>query len=172
MEQGQAVSLRTGLNVDTAKRTPLTERLGVLGTLAALTLLAAFGTFAGLALRNRREVRQNQIQARAAMVQTMQAGLWIAAFLLFGAWAAGASDLPRIMYGWPGPLLVTASASALVAAALSLVTIAALPAVWQGGRRVDSWTGARKLFFTLSVLIYTAFSVLLAMNGALEPWSG
>ena len=102
----------------------------------------------------------------------MQAGLWLVTFLLFGLWAAGASDLQSIMYGWPGPLLVTASASALVASALSLITIAALPAVWQGGRRVDSWSVSRKAFFTLSVLIYTAFSVLLAMNGALEPWSG
>jgi hypothetical protein len=76
------------------------------------------------------------------------------------------------MYGWPGPLVVTASACALVAAALTLVTIVAAPAIWQGGRRVDSWTGLRKTFFTMTVLIYTAFSVLLALGGALEPWSG
>ena len=49
---------------------------------------------------------------------------------------------------------------------------AAVPAIWQGGRRVDSWSGLRKLFFTLTVLIYTGFSVLLALGGALEPWSG
>ena len=63
------------------------------------------------------------------------------------------------------------NAGLAVAAALTLVTIAALPAVWQGGRRVDSWTSVRKVFFTLTVAIYTAFAVLLAMNGALEPWS-
>jgi len=171
MEEGRPVGFRPEINTETFRRTPFTERPGVLMTLAGLTLLAAVATFAGLVLRNRREVRQNQIQARAAMVQTMQAGLWLAALLLFGAWGAGASDIERIMYGWPGPLLVTASASALVAAALCLITIAALPAVWQGGRRVDSWTITRKVFFTLSVLIYTAFAVLLALNGALEPWS-
>ncbi|WP_414694690.1 serine hydrolase domain-containing protein [Phenylobacterium sp.] len=171
MEDGRPVGFRPDINTETFRRTPFAERPGVLTTMAGLTLLAAVGTFAGLVLRNRREVRQNQIQARAAMVQTMQAGLWLAALVLFGAWAAGASDIERIMYGWPGPLLVTASASALVAAALCLITIAALPAVWQGGRRVDSWTVLRKVFFTLSVLIYTVFAVLLAMNGALEPWS-
>jgi CubicO group peptidase (beta-lactamase class C family) len=171
MEDGRPVGFRPEINTETFRRTPFAERPGVLTTMAGLTLLAALATFAGLVLRNRREVRQNQIQARAAMVQTMQAGLWLAALLLFGAWAAGASDIERIMYGWPGPLLVTASASALVAAALCLITIAALPAVWQGGRRVDSWTVLRKVFFTLSVLIYTVFAVLLAMNGALEPWS-
>ena len=67
--------------------------------------------------------------------------------------------------------MVTASACALVAAALTLVTIVAIPAIWQGGRRVDSWNPARKVFFTATVLIYAAFSVTLALNGALEPWS-
>lgn len=172
MDQGRAISYRGAINAQSEMRAPFTERLSTLSTLAGLTLLAALITFGGLLLRNRREVRQNQIQSRAAIVQTMQAGLWLVAFLLFALWAAGASDLQSIMYGWPGPLLVTASASALVASALSLITIAALPAVWQGGRRVDSWSVSRKTFFTLSVLIYTAFSVLLAMNGALEPWSG
>lgn len=171
MEDGRPVGFRPEINTETFRPAPFSERPGVLSTMAGLTLLAALATFAGALLRNRREVRQNQIQARAAMVQTMQAGLWLAALLLFGAWAAGASDIERIMYGWPGPLLVTASASALVAAALCLITIAALPAVWQGGRRVDSWTVTRKVFFTLSVLIYTVFAVLLALNGALEPWS-
>jgi hypothetical protein len=137
-----------------------------------LTLFAAIATLVGLAARNRRELRQNQIQARAAIVQTMQAGLWLVAIGLFALWAMGANDNQATMYGWPGPLIVTASACALVAAALTLVTIVAVPAIWQGGRRVDSWTGLRKLFFTLTVLIYAAFSVLLALGGALEPWSG
>lgn len=171
MENGRAVSFRGALNTETARRAGLLQTVGVIGMLAGLTVAAALATFAGLVLRNRRELRQNQIQARAAIVQTMQAGLWLAAVALFAAWAGGASDIETVMYGWPGPLLVTASACALVAAALSLVTIAALPAVWQGGRRVDSWTASRKLFFTVSVLIYTAFSVILALNGALEPWS-
>jgi len=171
IKDGRATSFRDDFNAATMLRAPFSEQGPTLILFATLTGLAALATFAGLALRNRRELRQNQIQARAAMVQTMQAGLWIAALLLFAAWGAGATDIPKIMYGWPGPLLITASACALVAAALSLITIAALPAVWQGGRRVDSWTVARKLAFTLTVLIYTVFSVLLAMNGALEPWS-
>ncbi|WP_430420245.1 serine hydrolase domain-containing protein [Phenylobacterium sp.] len=171
MEDGRAVSYRGAINAQTEKRAPFTERLSTLTLMAGLTLFAALANFAGLALRNRREVRQNQIQARAAIVQTMQAGLWLASFILFGLWAGGASDIQALMYDFPGPLLVTASASALVASALGLLTIAALLSVWQGGRRVDSWTVSRKTFFTISVLIYTTFSVLLAMNGALEPWS-
>lgn len=171
MVDGRGVSFRPDNNAETLQRAPLAERTGVLALMAGLTAFTAIMTLAGLGLRNRRELRQNQIQARAALVQNIQAGLWLAAFGLFGAWAAGASNLPAIMYGWPGPLLITASACALVAAALSLITIAAILAIWQGGRRVDSWTAMRKVFFTTTVLIYTAFSVLLAINGALEPWS-
>lgn len=171
MEGGEAVSFRSAFNAETLQRTDLTQRPGVLVLAATLTAFAALATLMGLALRNRRELRQNQIQARAALVQNIQAGLWIAAIGLFGVWGAGASDIPSIMYGWPGPLIITASTCALVAAVLTLVTIAAAPAIWQGGRRVDSWTALRKVFFTTTVLIYAGFSVLLAMNGALEPWS-
>jgi hypothetical protein len=171
VQDGRAVSFRDDLNAATQKRAAFTERGSILALMAGLSGFCAVATLVGLALRNRREVRQNQIQARASMVQTMQAGLWLAALGLFAAFAGRASDLERVMYGWPGPLLITASACALVAAALTLITIAALPAVWQGGRRVDSWPAARKVFFTFTVLTYTGFSVLLAVNGALEPWS-
>lgn len=171
MQDGRAVSFRTESNAETLQLTPFHKRLGVLGFAAGLTVFAAVVTLAGLALRSRREMRQNQIQARAALVQNIQAGLWLASMGLFGVWAAGTADIQSVMYGWPGPLITTASACALVAAALSLVTIAALPAIWQGGRRVESWTAARKLFFTITVLIYAGFSILLAVNGALEPWS-
>ena len=75
------------------------------------------------------------------------------------------------MYNWPGIPLVIASTCALVAAVLTLITVAALPAIWQGGRRVDSWTSLRKAYFTTTVLIYTSFSLLLAFAGGLEPWS-
>jgi hypothetical protein len=101
----------------------------------------------------------------------MQAGLWVSAMLLFGIWAAGTSDQQALVYDWPGVLVVTASACALVAAVLTFITLAALPAIWQGGRRVESWTGLRKTFFTVTVLVYAGFSILLAMGGALEPWS-
>lgn len=171
MQDGRAVSFRTDANIETLQRAAFHQREGTLAVMAGLTGFAAVVTLAGLALRSRREMRQNQIQARAALVQNIQAGLWLASFGLFGAWAAGTSDVAAIIYDWPGPLLITASACALVAAALCVVTIAAAPAIWQGGRRVESWTAARKLFFTVTVLIYAGFSILLAMNGALEPWS-
>lgn len=170
-QDGRAASFRMADNSQSFERTSFWRRPDVLAGLAGLVGLAAIATLFGLVLRSRRELRQNATQARAAWVQNIQAGLWLAALILFGFWAAGATNMQAIMYRWPGPLLITASAAALVAAALTLATIAALPAVWQGGRRVDSWTVVRKVFFTVTVLIYATFSVVLAMTGALEPWS-
>ena len=75
------------------------------------------------------------------------------------------------MYDWPGLPLVIASACALVASLLSLLTLGLLPLVWRGGRRVDSWSARRKIGFTTAAVIFFAFAVLLATWGALEPWS-
>ncbi len=171
MADGRAVSFRDGFNAATQQRAGFTERLSTLALAAGLAAFASAATLVGLVWRSRREVRQNQIQARAGLIQALQAGLCLVAILLFATWAGGANDVEAIFYRWPGALIVAASACALVLAALTLITIAALPAVWQGGRRVDSWSAGRKLSFTLTVLIYAGFSVLLALNGALEPWS-
>jgi CubicO group peptidase (beta-lactamase class C family) len=145
----------------------------VLGWFALLSAAAAIVTLLGLAVRSRRDLRQSVIQGRASLVQNIQAGLWLLAMILFGLFLGrGLSDLAPVMYGWPSPLIILASACALVAAALTLVTVVALPAVWSGGRRVDSWSSLRKTAFTVTVAIYLAFSVLLASWGALSPWSG
>jgi hypothetical protein len=82
------------------------------------------------------------------------------------------ADTAWVMYNWPGPLVILASTCALVASALTLVTIIALPAVWSGGRRVDSWSNLRKAAFTATVLIYSGFAAMLGAWGALIPWSG
>jgi len=172
VRSGQAWGFQPSNGAELFERAPLWERPSTFLTLGVLAALAALATLMGSAFRSRRELRQNAVQARAGLVQNIQAGLWLTAFGLFAAWWRASADAQALMYGWPGPLIVTASACALVAAGLSLVTIAALPAVWQGGRRVDSWTVSRKAFFTLTVLIYATLSVVLAMGGALEPWSG
>ena len=72
---------------------------------------------------------------------------------------------------WPGPWVVIASSSAVVASLCSLGQTLLLPAVWRGGRRVESWTSWRKLRFTVTALVFLAFGVLLMLWGALEPWS-
>jgi len=140
--------------------------------LTALAAAAALATLAGIAVRNRREFRENQIQTRASLVQNIQAVLWLVALGLFALWASKTGDEAQLMYRWPGILMITASACALVAAGLTATTFLVIPAIWRGGRRVDSWSPLRKAFFSLTVLIYAAFSADLALWGALSPWSG
>lgn len=172
MKDGRAAGFRMADGGAYFTPTPPWKRPLALGIMAALAALAALATLAGIAARNRREQRENQIQTRASVLQNIQALLWLAAIILFGVWAARSGDVTKVMYGWPGPLVITASACALVAALLTIVTLIAVPAIWRGGRRVDSWSGGRKAAFTLTVLIYTAFSLQLALAGALLPWSG
>jgi CubicO group peptidase (beta-lactamase class C family) len=154
------------------ERAPLWKQPSTLMLLAALAAVASLATIAGVIARNRREFRENQIQSRASLVQNIQAVLWLLAFILLGLWASKTGDQAVIMYRWPGFLMITASACALVAAGLTVTTFVALPAIWRGGRRVDSWTQLRKALFSLTVLIYAAFSVVLGLWGALSPWSG
>jgi chromate transport protein ChrA len=91
---------------------------------------------------------------------------------VFGAFVIQARNIGYVMYSWPTSTVLVASACALVAALLTAVTLLMAPAVWRGGRRVDSWNGWRKLRFTLSTLVFAGFSLLLAYWGFLEPWSG
>lgn len=139
---------------------------------AALAILASIATLVGIFTRDRRESRQTPMQSRAGLVQSTIAVLWLIAIVLAAAWSTGAGDLGQVMYHWPGPALILASACALTAALLTLLTILMAPSVWRGGRRVDSWTAWRKLRFTITTMIFTAFAVMLGLWGALAPWSG
>jgi len=171
-EPGQARAFFTSSGASLMERAPFWREPTTLAWLAGLTGAAALATLGGIAFRNRREFRENQMQGRASLVQNIQAVLWLIALALAGLWASRTGDLAYVIYHWPGALLLTASACALVASALTIVTLLVLPAIWRGGRRVDSWSHLRKAGFTFTVMIYGAFAVVLGLWGALSPWSG
>jgi hypothetical protein len=170
-EPGQARAYFVGYGGELMERAPVWRQPRTLAALGALAGVAAIFTLAGIAFRNRREFRENQMQARASLVQNIQAVLWLLAMALLGVWASKTGDIASVIYHWPGALLLTASACALVASSLTIVTILVLPAIWRGGRRVDSWSHLRKTGFTLTVLIYAGLAVVLGLSGALSPWS-
>lgn len=153
------------------------ERIGflksasLLAWTAVLAGLASVATILGALFRNRREARQTPIQARASQMQTMQSVLWLISAGCLGAFAAKAADQTQVFFGWPSGWLLSGSACALVAAALSLLSLGALPMVWRGGRRVDSWSGGRKTAFTFTALLFILLSVLLGLWGYLLPKS-
>ena len=150
---------------------PLYERR-TLEAVLALVLACAAATVIGLVTRDRRDFRETSVQARASGLQTSTSVLWFAATAAFAAWGLRALRDPSVAFWeWPGGWVLLASSCALVAALCSLLQVLMLPAVWRGGRRVDSWTAGRKLRFSLTALVFLGFSVLLAVWGALEPWS-
>lgn len=138
---------------------------------AAIAGLASLATVLGTIFRNRREARQTPVQARASQMQTAQAVLWLIAAACTGVFAIRASDQTAAFFGWPSGWLLSGSACALVAALMALLTLGALPMVWRGGRRVDSWTAGRKVAFTFTALLFVFLSVLLGLWGYLLPWS-
>jgi CubicO group peptidase (beta-lactamase class C family) len=144
---------------------------GLLKVFAVLAALAAIATLVGVATRDRRESRQTPTQARASLLQTIQAILWLIALIGVGVFASGSGDVANVVYGWPSGWLLTASACAFVATLMTIATLAMLPVVWRGGRRVDSWTSLRKLAFTCTTLIFLGFALILAAWGFLEFWN-
>ena len=104
-------------------------------------------------------------------MQTSIAGLWLAAMAMFGLWATAAEDVSQVFYSWPDSLVTLASSCALVASLLTGIILLMMTNIWRGGRRVDSWTSWRKLRFSMSTLIFTIFSILVALRGGLEPWN-
>jgi hypothetical protein len=154
-------------------RVPWWWRRRVLLTGTVLALLAAGATLVGLFTRDRLQSRQTDVQGRASAIQTATAILWFLAVGGFSWWAARAlSDPTAALASWPGPWVVIGSSSAMVASLCSLAQVLMLPAVWRGGRRVDSWTAWRKLRFSMTALIFLAFGAILLLWGALQPWSG
>ena len=153
------------------------ERIGPLYSpalllgLAAAVVVSGLAAVAGLFLRDRRDFRQTSIQGRADAAQLSAAALWLVAVACFGTWMLSASDPARAMFDWPDVRLVVGASAALVATIMTALVLILLPVAWRGGRRLDSWTVARKMRFTTTTLIFTAFAVLLGAWGALEPWS-
>jgi CubicO group peptidase (beta-lactamase class C family) len=170
IEDGRAVRWFPPSGTTAFERIGFLERLGTLEFLAALTALASIVTLAGHFFRDR-QIRQTTWQGRASLVQSTSAVLWLIAMVSGGAWGLGTGDMGKVMYGFPGALLLIASACALVAALLTLGTLGIAPIVWRGGRRVDSWDEGRKLRFTATAAIFAAFAFILMWWGALEPWS-
>jgi CubicO group peptidase (beta-lactamase class C family) len=143
-----------------------------LARVGVLTLIASLATLLGLLARDRRDFRQTTIQSRASALQTTASVLWLLAALAFGVWGwRGLADTSNAAFDWPGGFILAASACALVAAIASLGQVLLLPAVWRGGRRLDSWSTPRKLTFTATVTVFVLFSAMLAAWGALEPWN-
>jgi hypothetical protein len=171
MRDGRATGFFAPSGLCAFDRIPIWRRTGVLALMTLITALFALATVRGVFSPRPRDFRESSSQRRAGTLISTQAILWLVAIGLFAVWASRATDVAGVMYDWPGVTLVSASACALVASVLSLPSVLLTPLIWRGGRRLDSWSAARKLRYTLLALLFLSFAVLLATWGALEPWS-
>jgi CubicO group peptidase (beta-lactamase class C family) len=171
MAGGQAVRWFAPSGETVYERAGFFARRGLLALLAAATAIAALAALAGLGFRDRRDFRQTSIQARADGAQISASILWLVALACFGVFYLTSADPAALVADWPSAWLLIASACALVATLVTLLVLGLLPAAWQGGRRLDSWTLGRKARFSTTTAIFALFGILLGFWGALEPWS-
>ena len=141
---------------------------------AGLVLLSAIGIAIGGFLRLASRPAASAGQRLAGRVQLACAWLWLASVAGFVAFAARAADSVNVVYNWPGVPMRVASSAALAASVLTLASALFLPAVWRGAvdgaRSAAGWSAWRKTRYTLALLIFAAFAVVLGAWGALAPW--
>ena len=154
-----------------AERVDPLHRPALLAGVAGLAGAAALLALAGLFVRDAREHRQGARELAASRVQSLTSLLWLCALGAFTVWALTGAAEGRLQRDWPNPWLVGASSAALAAALLTVVQLIQLFGVWRGDRRLQGWSGWRKLRHTATVLAFAAFSFVLLGWGALEPWS-
>jgi CubicO group peptidase (beta-lactamase class C family) len=143
-----------------------TQTLAIAALAAAL---AAVAVLAGLVSPARWRAPQTGVQRLVGMLRAPAAALWLLAIAAFAVLLTRAlADNSTVIYGWPGPLMLTASIAGLLAAALSWTVLALTPFAWAGA---GGWTLARKLRLTATALVFSAFGLLLAFLGALQPWN-
>lgn len=171
---------RSGARAERVVTMPVAfERVGLLHRPATLTLAAAVAVFTAAAivvgafLRVRRPLAESAGQKLARRLQLAVAVLWLVAVAAFILWFNGVTaNVANVFRDWPGPLLGTASSTALAAALLTAFGASLLPAVWRNAAApAAGWTGWRKGRYTAALLIFAAFGAVLGAWGALEPWS-
>jgi CubicO group peptidase (beta-lactamase class C family) len=170
IKDGRAVRWFDPSGASSYERAPLWAHPWLIVILAIASTLAALATLAGQFTRGRRDFRQTTVQQRASAAQTAAAILWLAAMVCMAMWLMGASDAVQTFYGWPGAWVLIASSCCFVASVMTVISLALLPVVWRGGRRLDSWTSLRKLRFTATSVWFGLFAIVLGLWGALQPW--
>jgi len=150
-------------------RADWTRQTATLGLFTLAALVASIGVLYGLASPARWRLPQTPTQRLAGTLRGLAALFWLFAVPAFALKLQTAlTDQSTVVYGWPGPLVTMASAAALAAALLSWAAAALTPFVWASR---DGWNAWRKLRFTATILAFSAFGWLLAIRGALQPWS-
>lgn len=169
----KAVAFRSASGTQTFERAGFPQQPDLLNLLLSLALLAAVAAIVGAFTRIGRDVRPTPAQNWSNVLYLGASVLWIGATasLLMWAQSAGGTD-NTFFYEWPGPLILTGSTLALLAAITTAALVVLLPFAWKGRRSTEGgWSVWRKLRQTVGVTAFAVFGALLATLGALQPWN-
>ncbi len=115
----------------------------------------------------------NQTQARATLISSGTALLWVGAIFIFQSWTSHLADDPVTLFThWPSGQVRLASTLALLAAIGTLYQVFSLYFVCSDrGFHTDGWPLWQKIAHG-TLIAYWAFYVgVMILWGALEPWS-
>lgn len=163
MKDGRAVAAPLG--GATLQRVGLLDSPGLLALLTGLAALASGLTLVGLGFRPL-GAPAGRWQRVAGWTQIAQAVLWLSALVAFAVFMGAAADPAKIVFDWPSPTLVAASALALGAAVLTVASLVPVGLAWREG----GWNLRRKTAATLTALVSLALAALLLRWGFLAPW--
>ncbi len=167
--------------IETASNTMRFERVGWLhspqtvGVLTIFMLITCVVVLLSLARGPGRHERPTEEQSRAALVSAGLALVWIAAIFLFNAWKTHLDDDPgSLLTNWPSGQVQFASWLAVLATAGTLFQIGTYYFVYNESGRFsssDGWAQWQKIAHGLLLACWLFYIVVLALWGALEPWS-
>ncbi len=167
--------------IETASNTLRYERVGwvhspqTVAFLTAIMLITCVVVILSLVRGPGRNDRPTEPQARAALVSAGLAVAWIAAIFIFNLWRGHVDDDPgSLLTDWPSGQVQFASWLALLATVGTLFQIGTYYFVYNESGRfssVDGWAEWQKIAHGLLLAYWMFYIVVLALWGALEPWS-
>jgi hypothetical protein len=130
-------------------------------------------TWLSLARGITRHERPTDEQSRASLVSAFLAGVWVAAIFTFDSWRSHLNDDPNAGFThWPAGQVQLASWLALVASLGTVYQVATFYFVYnEDSRYHDGWPMWQKVAHGLLLVWWMFYIVVLAVWGALEPWS-
>lgn len=166
-ENGKAIRIYTPSGANAFERASGLFDLGLLGWVAGLAALTAFGLWA--AFLARRGTTYQGSTLRLSHYGLLGAGaLWLVGVIAIAMWLPSVMANGPSLHYWPPTPLVVASTAALVA---TMATIASAVLLGLGLRQVPRPGSFTLVRHVAVVLLFLALSVMVGIRGGLLPWA-
>lgn len=166
-ENGKAIRIYTPSGANAFERASGLFDLGLLGWVAGLAALTAFGLWA--AFLARRGTTYQGSTLRLSHYGLLGAGaLWLVGVIAIAMWLPSVMANGPSLHYWPPTPLVVASTAALVATLATIASVVLLGLGLRNGPRPGSFTLVRHVAV---VLLFLALSVMVGIRGGLLPWA-